>query len=344
MNHKLWVVLGTAFILNCALAHAKDVIDMAGRKLVLPEKITKVYAAQPYTTVLAYMLAPELMIGQLSATNGPEKRFLRPEYASKPILGAEAGHGQEANFETILAAKPDFVLLKGNAQTEATRSTERYAKFGIPVVFADLENIDDYAAGIEFFGKLVGKEEKARKMAAHARAALAEVDRAVATIAPDKRVKVYYAESADGLATECDQSFHADAIKRAGGEIVHKCILKTHVGMDKISLEQIIAYDPEYIVSNDPKFEESVYSDPRWKDVKAVANRHVLTVPRTPFNWIDRPPAVTRIIGIQWLAYHFYPQAFRKDMRRELIDFHQLFLGITPEPSDLEKWLKHGGS
>jgi iron complex transport system substrate-binding protein len=327
-------------LLLSTMSHAREITDMAGRQVVLPDQIKRIYAAQPYTHVLTYMLAPDMLVGHLSILRENEKRFLRPEAAKLPMLGGAPGSGQSVNMETVLAAKPDLVLVKGNAQSDVSRTTEQFAKLGLPVVFVDLENIDDYPAGIDFFGKLIGREDKAKRMADHARKVLADVDRAVAAIPEDKRPRVYYAESADGLATECDQSFHADAIKRAGGVIVHHCLLKTHMGMEKVSLEQIIAYNPEIIVSQDPQFETTVYGDPRWAGVKAVAERRVWTVPRSPFNWIDRPPSVMRIVGIQWLADRFYPKAYAIDLRRELREFHQLYLGIDPAADDIDKWLK----
>lgn len=320
------------------MTHAREITDQAGRRVTVPDQIKRIYAAQPYTHVLTYMLAPDMLVGHLSIIG--EKRFLRPEAANLPLLGGAPGSGQQVNMEAVLAAKPDIVLMKGNAGSDVSRAAEKFSQIGLPVVFVDLENIDDYPAGIEFFGRLIGREGKAGQLANRARMVLADVDRVVATIPEDKRVRVYYAESADGLATECDQSFHADAIRRAGGVIVHHCLLKTHMGMEKVSLEQIIAYNPEVIVANDPQFEAMAYADPRWAGIKAVMDRRIWTVPKTPFNWIDRPPSVTRIAGIQWLAGRLYPKVYAVDLRRELRDFHRDFLGIDIASEDLDKWLK----
>lgn len=321
-------------------ADARDIVDMAGRHVTVPDPVHRIHAAQPYTHVLTYMVAPETLIGHLSVIREDERRLLRAETATLPLLGGSPLGGPAVNMETVLAARPDVVLLKGNAQGDLDRTAEKYAQIGLPVVFVDLDDMDGYPAAIEFLGRLTGRESTARQMADYTRRAFAAVDRAVASIPEDKRLRVYYAESADGLATECDQSFHADAIRRAGGRIVHQCLLKTHVGMERISLEQIIAYDPEVIVSNDPQFEATVYGDPRWQKVKAVADRRIWTVPRSPFNWIDRPPSATRILGVQWLAARFYPQAYPIDLRREVQEFHRLFMGIDPAAADLERWLK----
>ena len=44
-------------------AVAREVIDSAGRKVEVPDRIERVMAAGPPASVLIYMLAPEKMIG-----------------------------------------------------------------------------------------------------------------------------------------------------------------------------------------------------------------------------------------------------------------------------------------
>lgn len=332
-----WALGG--MVLSTPISQAREITDMAGRQVKLPERIERIYAAQPYTHVLAYMLAPDMLLGHLSIFGEEQSRFVRPEARDLPLLGGAPGSGRPVNMETVLAAHPDLVLMKGNKQSNITRSSEKFTKLGLPVVFVDLETIDDYPAALEFFGRLIGREGLAERLARYARQTLVEVDRTLASIPEGQRVRVYYAESADGLSTECDQSFHTDAIKRAGGTIVHHCLLKTHMGLEKVSLEQIIAYDPDIIVSNDPRFAAMAHNNPRWSGIRAVAKGQILTVPHTPFNWIDRPPSVMRIAGIQWLAKHFYPQRYTVDLRQALGEFHALFLGIEASEQDLDQWL-----
>jgi iron complex transport system substrate-binding protein len=329
---------------------AREITDMAGRKVTLPDHITKVYAAQPYTNLLLYMVAPDLLLGQQPGClpfREEDKRFLRPEVARLPVLEVQLGRGENAqrNIEAILALHPDFALANGgtapdNMKADPSRLEARFAKIGLPVVFVDVRRIADYPAGIEFVGRILGREERARQLSAYATRVLAEVEKAVATIPPEKRVRVYYSESADGLATESDSSFHADAITVAGGAIVHHGELKTHVGMEKLSLEQVLLYDPEIIISQEPDFLTNVYQDARWRNVKAVVNRRIYTIPRSPFNWIDRPPSVMRVIGVQWLAHLFYPQQYPIDIRATVREFHRLFMGVEVSDADLDAWLK----
>jgi len=336
VKHPAWIMgLLSLLLLFSGTASSREIVDMAGRKVSVPDRITKVYAAQPYTYVLMSAVAPERLIGLPGPLSDSEKRFVKPELASLPVLGNGMGPGKQVNIESVLALHPDIVLMKGDPKTN-TQAAEKFTKLGIPVVFVDLARIENYPDGIEFTAKLLDKRERGHKLGSYSRRVLAKVKRFTATIPSNKRVKVYYAESADGLTTECDQSFHADAIKMAGGAIVHHCQLSRHIGMEKVSLEQILAYNPDVIVASDRNFADNVKNDPRWRHVRAVANRRIYTVPRTPFNWIDRPPSVTRIMGIQWLANRFYPDRYRINLRATTREFQRLFFGVELLDAELD--------
>jgi iron complex transport system substrate-binding protein len=326
-------------------AWGREITDMAGRKVTIPDKTTRVYASDPYTNVLLYVVAPDLSLGLQPGClplREEDMRFVRKEVAGLPLLATQAPGGEQAqvNMEAILALKPDVVLAMGSKGGSRQRTEERFAKIRLPVVFLDIDSISRYPAGIEFLGDLLGRESRARRLSQYASRVLSEVEKVVATIPPEKRVRVYYAESADGLATESDRSLHTDAIRMAGGAIVHHGELKTHQGMEKLSLEQVLLYDPEVIISQEPDFATHAYHDPRWQKVKAVATHRIYTVPRSPYNWIDRPPAIMRILGVQWLASRFYPDMYRVDIRKRIREFHELFMGVEVTDADLDNWLK----
>ena len=337
---KYSMILLLSLLFVAGTVQGREIKDMAGRLVTVPDNITKVYAAQPYTHVLMSVVAPDLLLGLPGPLNETEKRFVRPEMATLPLLGFGQGQRSKPDMDTVLALHPDIVLLKGGPQTDTQHVLERFAKTGLPVVFVDIDRIEDYAAGIDFTGNLCNRNDRAKELAAYARRTLAEVEKAVAGIPPEQRLRVYYAESADGLETECDQSFHADAIRMAGGSIVHHCTLSQHVGMEKVSLEQVLGYNPEVIVASDPAFAESVRNDERWKGVRAVADGKIFIVPRSPFNWIDRPPSVMRLMGVQWLAHRFYPERYPVDLRVATREFQRLFFGVLSSDADLDTLLR----
>jgi iron complex transport system substrate-binding protein len=55
-----------------------------------------------------------------------------------------------------------------------------------------------------------------------------------------------------------------------------------------ITLEAVLAEDPDYIVCRDPSTKPKVLQDPRWANVAAVRNDHVLVQPQGIFPWSAR--------------------------------------------------------
>ena len=105
--------------------------------------------------------------------------------------------------------------------------------------------------------------------------------------------------------------------------------------MEKISIEQVMLYDPEVILAQEKTFVENVFHDPRWQSIRAVKNKHVHLIPRDPFNWFDRPPSFMRILGIQWLTHCLYPDRFSLDLPAETKKFYKLFLGVELDDKSL---------
>jgi iron complex transport system substrate-binding protein len=51
-------------------------------------------------------------------------------------------------------------------------------------------------------------------------------------------------------------------------------------------------------------------------------------MPNTPFSWCDRPPAVNRFLGMQWIANMLYPDAYDVDMVEVTRDFYSRFYHV----------------
>lgn len=316
---------------------AREIVDMAGRHVVAPDRIDKVYGSSPPVTLLLYALTPDYMIGLNTPYATAETRLLRKRIMELPALGSQSGMGRQFNPEEVLSRHPDIVIAWLDRFVDATKAEATFAKLGLPVVFIKLDTLAEYPAAFRFLGALFDRKEKAEELARYIEEAQARVDRAVGDIPQAERLRVYYAESPDGLATECDKSFHAEPIRLAGGDNVHHCEQSTHMGMEKISLEQAIALRPELILSQDKSFAASVSSNANWRNVPAVAKGRVVYVPHAPFNWLDRPPSYMRALGVQWLANLFYPERYPFDLKAETKKFYSLFLGVEIDDADFSR-------
>jgi iron complex transport system substrate-binding protein len=111
---------------------------------------------------------------------------------------------------------------------------------------------------------------------------------------------------------------------------------QTQGGLANVSIEQILVWNPEIIVTIDQEFAASVRNDPSWASVKAVRDNRVHLSPKMPFGWVDFPPSVNRLIGLWWLAKILYPARFPEDLRTLTEDFYSRFYHVTPTPAQIE--------
>jgi len=314
---------------------ARELVDMVGRRVSLPDHIERIYAASPPSNLLVMALAPDRLIGLALPLKEGDKKFLPPVVASLPVVGAGMGMGPQVNLESLMALHPQVVVAWAEAGADLSRQIEPFDHMGLPVIFLTLDHLADYPAALRLLGTLLGEEKRAEELAAYGDGAMARVSAALAAVPAAERTSVYYAESPDGLASDCDQSFHTEAIVLAGGANVYRCTAHDHMGMERLGLDQVIGLHPTWIIAQDAGFARVAAHDPRWQILAAVQNHQLVTVPRTPFNWLDRPPSYMRFLGIQWLAHLFYPQAFPWDQTAEVQHFYRLFFGVELSEQDV---------
>ena len=331
---KVYVVLALSIagILLCSCSKTREITDMAGRKVVIPKNLTKVAAPSPYGFAMLYSVAPEKLAGYVMNVSDEAKKYLVPAVHNLPMLG------RISNVEAFKEVNPELIIVWGDTRDPIHQpSEERLAQLGIPHVYVcvgDLADLPDYPAAYEFMGKLMNEERRAAKLADYCRDMLKEVDEVMAKTAGTERPKVYYAEGPEGLQTEYDDSLHVHILKLLGDLNVRKGKTTSHGGMEPITVKEVEAYEPDVILAMNKDFAEKVYSDPKWKNVKAVQNKKVFLVPSLPFNWFDRPPSFMRILGTKWVMSIVYPETYKVDMVKETIKFYKLFLDVKITEED----------
>lgn len=325
MKKIVWVLL----LCLCLSLSAREIIDMGGQKVEIPNTITKVFGTSPPSTYMIYTIDSSLIVGlnfNHARGNNESSNMLDSRFMALPVVGGLQGGGNSMNRETLLSLHPDVVFLWNNdASSQLAQYLFESSK--IPSINVDLESVESLSKAYLFFGDILGKEQRAKILSAYASGAL-EKTKEVVKANTAKRPVVYYAEGADGLATECDQSFHYESIKFTGGINPHLCPTKSGLGMEKVSLEQVILYNPDIIVAQEREFFEKVKGDARWHSIKAVKEGKIFLVPKVPFNWIDRPPSFMRLLGIRWLTHIFYNTPNSEQFQQEMREFYKLFLNI----------------
>lgn len=326
----------------CFPAEARQIIDMAGRLIIVPDVIRKVYGTSPPATYMVYAIDPGMIAGLNFPLNSSNKHFIDQRLHQLPVIGGWFGQGHTANLETLLQVKPDIsvVWMWENLSALNEKTEQAMKPLGIPIVYIVIDSLADYPAAFRFLVKLFNKQERTDALYRYAEQALEDVAR-VRNDIPDKdRVSVYYAEGPYGLYTECHTSVHAELITLSGGKNVHLCSNSSAYGMQKISIEQIFKYDPQVIVFHEPMLSNRLANDSKWKNVRAVQDGRVYKIPITPFNWFDRPPSFMRLLGLKWMTHHLYPKAYQINLIDEIQQFYKLFLNITLDEASAREILQ----
>ncbi len=332
-----------ALLLLCLLAWpaaAADrvVTDGAGRKVHVPEHIARVFAAGSPAAVTLYVLAPDKLLGWTEPLPADDKAYLPRRYAELPVLGRLTGRANTANVETVLAARPDIILDLGDVDPTHVSLAERtQEQTGIPYLIFD-GKFDRTPELFERLGALLGEEKQGREIADYARRALADLARGMARVPEQHRPRIYYARGLDGLETALDGSINTEMLAYVGAVNVARTPERHNTAT--ASPEQIIAWDPDTVITMDRGFYRAVWTSPVWQGVRAVREKRVFLLPREPFGWFDSPPAVNRLIGVRYLAAALYPAIFTDNLRDTTADFYRRFYHIDLSEAQLDRLLR----
>lgn len=323
-----------------AAAEGASVLDAAGRQVAVPPRVERVFPAGPPAAILLYTLAPDLLLGWPRANRPEERAFLLPEIGARPELGRLTGRGNTANLETVLQLKPDLILDVGSTDATYVSLADRVqAQTGIPYALLD-GRLDATAATYGTLGRLVRQEDAATALAAFAATLLRSVLERVAAVPAEKRPRFYYARGPRGLETGLAGSINVEAMEIMGARNVAGA---QRGGLAAVSLEQVIAWDPEIIVTIDQDFARTVRSDPNWASLAAVRAGRVHLAPKLPFGWVDFPPGVNRLVGLWWLGKILYPELFPEDLRPIASEFYARFYHVSVTGEQLDEVLAGRG-
>ena len=305
-------------------AEARTVTDSAGRVVEIPETIERVYASGPPAGIVTFAVAPQKLLGWSRKLRRAERPYVGEIGRDLPGVGRLTGRGGDANLERVLSLKPDLIIDFGSIRdTFVSLANRVQAQTGIPYLLID-GRFDATPESLRLLGDVLGEKEHAEDLAQYAEEVLRRIDAAAATVSKDDRPRAYLARGPNGLETGAFGSINTEIIERAGARnVVFDFDLRRNIV--QVSMEDVLAWNPDTIFTWDDDFLRRVRTDPAWRAVEAVQRERVYYGPILPFGWIDRPPSVNRLLGLRWMGALFHPQAFPEDFREEVRRFYRLF-------------------
>ncbi|QQY79958.1 iron complex transport system substrate-binding protein [Keratinibaculum paraultunense] len=319
-----------------------EIVDMAGRNVTIPAKVDTIFSTGPVGTILIYSLNPDKMVGWNYELREGEKRYIDEKYHDLPNLG---GAGKESiNVEELIKVDPDVLIAMGTIDdTFISQTDELQEKIGKSIVIldGDIYKLDET---YKLLGEIMNEEEKSKQLGKYCKDTLEDIEKKSIKVTEDMKVSIYYAEGPNGLETEPSGSRHVYVIDIVGGNNVAEVEIKGDRGKSEVSIEQLLLWDPEIIISWDDErggYYSGILKDPAWKDIKAVKDGEVYEIPNKPFNWFDRPPSVNRILGLKWIGNLLYPDIYDYDMRKEVKEFYDKFYHYSLTEYELDELLQN---
>lgn len=309
--------------------------DALGRMVTLddiPERIAVVGKA---TTIVAdgvYLFAEArnsvIALGKTDQGLGDFYTHLAPD------IPADKRTSHNAGAEEVAALKPDLVLIKSYLFEGLGKQLEM---LGIPVFTVSLESPEDYISEIEQMGLLFNERERSLEIINFYERHLDFIQARTDDVDP-KRVLLLYASTRDGVTafqTAPNEWMQTFMTREAGAVPVWEDSNLTS-GWQKVGIEQIAAWDPEYIYiisyrSPAPEFVEMIESDPIWQQLTAFKQGNIKPFPGDYHNWAQ--PDTRWILGLSYLAADLHPNQFPELSIPSMVrDFYRELYQITDEP------------
>jgi iron complex transport system substrate-binding protein len=179
------------------------------------------------------------------------------------------------DIEKIVSLQADLVVAAGNGfnPPEAIR---RLRSLGIPVMVVYAADVRGVLADIELIGTAIGERPAALDLTAAMQARIDQI--AAAAARPGTKPRTFYElDATNGIFGLADQSFPAGVISLAGGDP----ITTGSSTVFQISLERLVAADPEVILLGDAAYgvtPEIVAARPGWGGMTAVRMKAIYPV------------------------------------------------------------------
>ena len=299
--------------------------DSAGREVEIPAEITAIAPSGSLAQMLLYTLCPDKLMGLCSSFSRIQKQYIKEDYWELPVFGQFYGSGGTVNYEEIIEAAPDIIIDIGEQKDTIVSDMDTLQEqTGIPVIFveATLYTMPD---AYETLGQILDCSERAETLASYTRNVLALAEENRAALDESQIVDAVYVQGEYGTEVNAKGSSHAEVLDVVG--VNNLAVLEDFSGGggDEVSMEQMLLWDPDVVlISPDGNFDD-IYDDPQWQSATAVKNHDIYEVPIGPYNWLDRPPSMQRILGILWLGNLLYPDLYDFDMVEKTQEFYQLF-------------------
>jgi iron complex transport system substrate-binding protein len=318
-----------------AQAAGVSLTDALGRTVEFPSPPQRIVVAGKSTltiidTMYLFPETPERLIA-LSVGKQPIGEFLSlldPTFSQKTILEVETGP------EQIVPLNPQVVVMRSSLANTLGKALEQ---INIPVVYVDLETVDQYFRDVTTLGQLLGNTRRAGQIVDYYESRADRIVQALEQLPDDQKPSVLlfqYSEQGGEVSLNVPSaSFLQTAeVEMAGGIPAWKEAAQAG-GWTVVNFEQVAAWDPDQIfvisyTGNSADVVAQLKADSKWQGLNAVQSGQIYGFPGDIFSWDQPDPRW--LLGVTWLAGKIHPEQFPEpNIQQEVIDFFSQMYGMS---------------
>jgi iron complex transport system substrate-binding protein len=287
---------------STAVQYPVTITDHLNRTVTIekvPERIVSGYYIS--TSALISLGLEDKVVGlEAKAASRPIYSLAAPKLLDLPNVGT----AKEFDLEGCIALTPDLVILPVKLKDQISTLEE----MGITVIGVNPENEELLIETITMIAKLTGVTDY-DKLINYYTEKENEINEVYAKVSD--KPSVYLAGNSSMLSTASANMYQNDLIEAAGGINVANDILDSY--WVNISYEQLIAYNPDYIiiVPESEYTKEDIMGDSNLAKIDAVINNKVYEMPNSFEAWDS--PVPSSILGKMWLTSVLYPDLYSSD-------------------------------
>ncbi len=296
--------------------------DSAGRKVAVPTAVRRIGCLYAFSGHVTAMLGrcPDIV----AVSNGLRRDVLLAKLCPT-IREAVVPKAQGAiNIEELLNTQPELLFISPETGKNHAEM-QKIERFNIPCLIVDYKNMQQQQEAIALIGRALGESGRAESYNRYYRQCIDRVMQRTSKIPADKRVRIYHCLT-DPTHTDAHGNISTDWLKATG--IVNVSADQADsalTGKTRVGIEQIILWNPEVILANEPGVVEKVTRNAQWSSVSAIKNRRVYQMPIGISRW-GHPGSLETPLALLWTAKTIYPAYFKDlDITAELKAFYKRF-------------------
>ena len=246
-----------------------------------------------------------------------------------------------SSVEDLIAA--DVQVVYGPASVYSDEQLEQLEQAGIAVVALNkLSTVEDMCNNFLTIGKILGDEEYARaqRFVEYYKASISDAEQRASKLTDaEKHTVLQMNVSGDQYVCADDKDISNAYYEAVGAKNVAAGYEGAQSGQYRsVDAEQIVKWNPEYIVTMNSGVKDQILSDAALADVDAVKNGNVYVCPTALYLWCVR--SAEGALMTPWLGSVMYPELYAdQDMQQVLQNFYKDFYNTELADADAQNIL-----